>query len=82
MKSYLSAIKARGGKVVLDGDTYDESAKHARALAAKKGLTLVHPYDDPDVIDAAMSAGFPAALADWVPRSSTLADAQERAGRT
>jgi len=38
--------------------------------------------DDPDVIDAAMSAGFPAALADWVPRSSTLADAQERAGRT
>ena len=38
--------------------------------------------DDPDVIDAATSAGFPAALADWVPRSSTLADAQERAGRT
>jgi threonine dehydratase len=46
----VDAVRALGGKVVLDGDTYDESAEHARRLAAAKGMTLVHPYDDPDVI--------------------------------
>lgn len=38
--------------------------------------------DDPEVIDAGMRAGFPAVLADWVPRDSDLRDAQERDGRT
>jgi len=38
--------------------------------------------DDPDVVSAATTAGFPAILAEWVPRSSALADAQERSGRT
>jgi len=46
----VEAVRALGGKVVLDGDTYDESAAHARKLARDKGMTLVHPYDDPDVI--------------------------------
>ena len=46
----VDAVRALGGKVVLDGDTYDESAAHARRLARDKGMTLVHPYDDPDVI--------------------------------
>ena len=46
----VDAVRALGGKVVLDGDTYDESAAHARRLAAAQGMTLVHPYDDPDVI--------------------------------
>jgi hypothetical protein len=38
--------------------------------------------DDPQVVDAAKAAGFPAQLADWVPHSSTLSNAQERSGRT
>lgn len=38
--------------------------------------------DDPEVVDAAAAAGFPAVLADWVPRGATLRDAQERFGRT
>jgi len=42
--------------------------------------------DDPDVVSAARSAGFEAALADWVPRSeivlAPLHEAQERHGRT
>jgi threonine dehydratase len=46
----VEAVRALGGKVVLDGDTYDESAAHAARLAREKGMTLVHPYDDPDVI--------------------------------
>lgn len=38
--------------------------------------------DDPEVVDALVAAGFPAVLADWVPRDDTLRDAQERLGRT
>jgi len=38
--------------------------------------------DDPEVIAAALRAGFPARIADWVPHSKTLAEAQERSGRT
>ena len=44
------AVEARGAKVVLHGDSYDEAYAHASALARKRRLTFVHPYDDPDVI--------------------------------
>ncbi len=46
----VDAVAARGAEVVLAGDSYDDAYAHARGLAAKKGLTFVHPYDDPDVI--------------------------------
>ena len=38
--------------------------------------------DDAEVIAAATAAGFPAALADWIPRDAALREAQERLGRT
>lgn len=38
--------------------------------------------DDVEVVDAALAAGIPAVLADWVPRDRDLRDAQERFGRT
>ena len=46
----VDAVAARKAKVVLEGDSYDDAYAHALALAEKKGLTFVHPYDDPDVI--------------------------------
>ena len=46
----IEAVRARGAKVVLYGDSYDEAYVHARALERKQRLTFVHPYDDPDVI--------------------------------
>ncbi len=46
----VSAVSARGAKVVLHGDSYHEAAQHAKALARKGGLAFVHPYDDPLVI--------------------------------
>ncbi len=46
----ILAVKARGGEVVLFGDTFDEAYGHARELEKKKQLTFVHPFDDPDVI--------------------------------
>jgi threonine dehydratase len=46
----VDAVKARGGEVVLYGDTYDDACAYARQLEADKGLTFIHPFDDPHVI--------------------------------
>ena len=46
----IDAVSARGGKVVLYGDTYDDACAYAREIEQEKGLTFVHPFDDPDVI--------------------------------
>ena len=38
--------------------------------------------DDGEVVDAALSAGYPAILADWAGRAPALREAQDRLGRT
>jgi threonine dehydratase len=46
----VQAVQERGAEVILHGDSYDAAYEHAAALGARKRLTFVHPYDDPDVI--------------------------------
>ncbi len=46
----VDAVKRRGAKVVLSGDTYDEASAHAQRLVEEQGMTYVPPFDDPDVI--------------------------------
>ncbi|WP_028671886.1 threonine ammonia-lyase, biosynthetic [Saccharospirillum impatiens] len=46
----VANVRARGGKAVLHGDAFDEALEHARKLEAERGLTFIHPYDDPDII--------------------------------
>jgi threonine dehydratase len=41
--------EAVGGKVVLEGENFDEAYKYARLLEQQEGLTFVHPFDDPNV---------------------------------
>lgn len=41
--------EAVGGKVVLEGEKFDDAYKHARLLEKQLGLTFVHPFDDPNV---------------------------------
>lgn len=38
-----------GGNVVLFGESFDDAYKHARQLEAERGLTFVHPFDEPAV---------------------------------
>ncbi len=38
-----------GGQVELVGETFDEAYDHARELERERGLTFVHPFDDPQV---------------------------------
>jgi threonine dehydratase len=46
----IDAVRARGGEVVLFGDSYTDAYHHALTLEKKLKLTFVHPFDDPDVI--------------------------------
>jgi threonine dehydratase len=49
----VEAVRRFGGKtvqVLLHGKNYDEAATEAKKLVIEKGYTLIHPFDDPDVI--------------------------------
>ncbi|MBU6230595.1 MAG: threonine ammonia-lyase, biosynthetic [Cyanobacteria bacterium REEB459] len=46
----VKAVKDRGAEVVLYGETYDDAYSYACQLSEEKGLTFIHPFDDPDVI--------------------------------
>ena len=49
----IDAVKGWGQdavEVVLHGDSYTDAHAHALLLEKKRGLTFVHPFDDPDVI--------------------------------
>ncbi len=39
--------EAVGGKVVLDGETFDDAYATARSMEKQLGLTFIHPFDDP-----------------------------------
>jgi hypothetical protein len=51
-----------------------------RRLASRQIVAFVD--DDAEVVQAATAAGFPAMLADWMPRQPVLREAQDRLGRT
>lgn len=46
----VDAVRRLGGEVVLHGDTFDDAQIKAKEIEVERGLTFVHPFDDPDVI--------------------------------
>ncbi|MCP4211828.1 MAG: threonine ammonia-lyase, biosynthetic [Halieaceae bacterium] len=46
----VDAVRNLGASVVLHGDSYDAAAVYAVKVAAERGQTYVHPFDDRDVI--------------------------------
>lgn len=46
----VDAVRNRGARVVLHGDSFEEASVFARKLVEEKAMTYVHPFDDPDVI--------------------------------
>ena len=42
--------RSHGAEVILHGATLSASAAHAHELAAERGATFVHPFDDPRII--------------------------------
>jgi len=52
-----------------------------RAISRHR-LIAAHIDDDAEVVDAAVRAGYPSVLADWIPRDEAMREAQEKFGRT
>src|ERR1700694_1891284 len=48
----VEATSAYGAEVVLEGETLSAAQARVEVLIAARGLTLVHPYDDPRIIAA------------------------------
>ncbi len=46
----VQAVQRLGAEVVLHGNAYDDACGHAAELVARRGMTYIPPYDDPDVI--------------------------------
>ena len=46
----VDAVSARGGEVVLAGESFSDAYTHALELEKRDKLTFVHPYYHPDVI--------------------------------
>ena len=63
------AVRRLGARVLLHGDFYDEAVLQARDLMQAKGMTYVHPFDDPDVIAEPAGALALAGLKKYVHRT-------------
>jgi threonine dehydratase len=46
----VAATRSHGAEVVLDGETVADAQARCEQILAERGLTLVHPYDDPKII--------------------------------
>jgi threonine dehydratase len=48
--SKIEATKAYGADVVLHGSIWDEANERCKQLVEERGLTYIHPFDDPQLI--------------------------------
>jgi threonine dehydratase len=46
----VTQTEGHAATVVLHGEMYDDAYAHALQLAKERGLTFVHPFDDPEII--------------------------------
>jgi threonine dehydratase len=46
----VESVRDYGVRIKLIGDTYDDAYTWAAAHAEERGMTFIHPYDDPEVI--------------------------------
>jgi threonine dehydratase len=53
----VERTESLGATVILAGETLAEAQGHAERMAAADGLTLIHPYDDADIIAGQGSIG-------------------------
>jgi threonine dehydratase len=48
--SKIAATRGYGAEVVLHGSIWDEANEKARQLVVERGLTYIHPFDDPQLV--------------------------------
>ena len=55
--SKIQATKNYGAEIVLEGDVFDDALAHAMELSEKQGFTLVHTFDDDEIISGQGTIG-------------------------
>jgi len=50
--SKVAATRGYGANVILEGTNYDESSAKAKEIAKETGATMIHAFDDPQIIAA------------------------------
>jgi len=63
-KSKIAATEGYGAKVILHGSIWDEANEKALELVEERGLTYVHPFNDPRLIAGQGTLGLEI-LEDW-----------------
>ncbi|MGH7483676.1 MAG: threonine ammonia-lyase [Longimicrobiales bacterium] len=76
MPTTAAAVKVRGARgfgaeVVFEGTTSLERQRRAEAIAAERGLTIIPPFDDPDIIAGQGTVGLEI-LEDWPATEAVL----------
>jgi threonine dehydratase len=61
----LRSIRASGAEAIVEGPTYDDAVEVAERIERERGLSFVHPFDDPEVIAGQGTIGLE--LAEQVP---------------
>lgn len=66
----VDAVRSYGGNVVLHGDNYDQAQAEAIRRMEKEGRTLIHPFDDFEVICGQATVGVE--MSKQLPRTENL----------
>lgn len=66
----VTATRRYGAEVILHGATFDDASERVTELIAERGLTLVHPFDDPRIVAGQGTIGLE--LADARPDLDTV----------
>jgi threonine dehydratase len=53
----VQRTESYGAQVILHGENYDAAQRHAGELALERGLTLIHPFDDPWIMHGQGTVG-------------------------
>src|SRR6201996_8071925 len=46
----VQQTEGHGAEVIMFGERFDDAQAHALTIAAARGLTFVHPFDDPAIV--------------------------------
>ena len=74
----LRSIRDSGAEAIVEGPAYDDAVEVARRIERERGLSFVHPFDDPDVIAGQGTIGLE--LAEQVPSLATVVAAVSGGG--
>jgi threonine dehydratase len=66
----IAALQSLGCELLVDGASQTEALANAQRLVADRGMTLIHPFDDPDVIAGQGTIGIE--LLEQVPDMTTV----------